>query len=1159
MFDPIKSPPVRGTLIQGPSEPNKERDNPALEGVSDVLSNVETVKDKKLSSRTVVVKEGEKQEKIPTPSNTTAKGFGWIYQRTTDGLAHVLLKAGEKILFNTGELRKSRLASQEQLEELTQSTEFNLFLGAISPIIIKSIVGNVLDEDDERLRGFLSTEESFLIDITDAMLPKILVNIIHHMDTEPPITVASVVSFISGFFGKHFKEIQSQISQAEAEADPIKRKERLHQLFKPMVEELLAIGMPNQEKDLPLIPGARGYVWGHLKDQILPDAFYNLYHKFMDPRDRSKLEELRLMNGGDLLACLCDGIGEKIPELGPQLLVEHSVGIADLISDQFPKAEDLPTALRSELKEQIKGKEKIVNENKLDSEWKGTCVDLNSWLENQITLLGESQDPAMNDLWVFIGEGIKPIFAHLFLNLAKGSDGDDVFHLVVSKLMTALNRFIEENSDEIFTVYQNLKEKEAKRLKDEEANFKTKGFVKGKPINPLDDEEFIRLFQPLAQTIIKEAGLDNPDDRPTPGVLGKKFWIDFEEKYLPQLLIKMYVNTSSWQHKVEEYREQIKEITDTNYIPESCQVLARWVGDIIPSYLASGNGVLAQSIYDLVKTFLKTNNTSNQSVDDFLKDHEAEIKFHLGQNIFDIATIDLYDRGPAKASATNFLDAAFAKFFNNLTTHLHSKEDPKGENYEEDFLVKTTLGILDVINKHFSKMNEVKRQKGKGSAHQIDAESMFTGYGDALHSAISMDFSKERKTIRNAQKIIDTERRKISKTTRRDRIEASRRKIKEAQTELDQTKSKIDEYRLNTYFKPFVEDILKILDLEKPDDLPMSESIWKTFCSKVIPQLTMEIFDEVAKPYRRNQMLLVAMEAIEENLDAETPSIQDSNSPSVVYEDSTQKDLDLACGELVLQLFQMVPIHVLPEAISRSMFRIAKIKDTSGEKIGRMLRTKLKQDWSAIKILDQGVAVGMTNIYEGQWDKDPQNEKFIPTKGGKPIEGPGEWQSDLPMSVEEREVQAQQRWEKEQALATQLKRKMVKVPHKAINLSIKDFFVAPWKRLHKSLNRLILNHLGSVPLIVKQFCDYICHKIFFTFIGGLLSIISYPARKIVSLITDLYLSVKAKHVFNTMQMDIHENLYYKLCDALKEALKIHKQDPSKDLITRLVASAVLRT
>ena len=1058
------------------------------------------------------------------------KTAGWFYRNAPTAVLQAFAKAGEKILFNLGALKRARKDNLEQLEEFTQSAELPLFLGAISPVIVKVIQENTTD--DEKLKSILIGEGKFLTDLIDALLPKILVNIIKSRNEKPPVSVATVIAFLIGIMNKHFDKIHSSIAQIENE-DPIKKREALLQLFAPLIEELLRTGLPNGEKDLPLIPGAREYVWNYLKNDLFPDVLLNLYHSFMDPRTHSKMDQLRQMKGGDLLAHLCEAIGDKISDLGPQILTDQAEGISDMITSQFPKVDELPTALQADLQKRILNtKEQTATHENLKDEWGGLTADLHSWLEGQIIQVGQYQDPALQSLWKFIGDGIKPILAHLLLNLAEGSEGEDIFHTALKKLMTCIGGFIEENSKQIFEDYTRLQEK---------------------GIDPVKNKNFIRLFQPLSTKIFQMVGMDHEDDRPTPGILSKTFWADIENKYLPQLLIQMYISTSSWQNQAEKYRAEIKGITHTNHIPESCRILAQWVGDFLPSNIAVGSNAMAESIYGFVQKHLT--GTSNQSVDEFLNAHEKEIKQLLSQNILNLAK-GLTDENQAVSSSKGYIEALFLKVFDHLTTHIHSIEDPKGEHFQEEFLVKTALSLLNIVNKHFCKINAIRRAHGKATVNRIDAETMIRDYGDELHPAIPKEFKAERKIIQQAQKLIDAERRKISQTRRPERIEASRKKIKEAQAQLNQAKAKIDDYRLKNHFVPFVNDLLKVLNLENPEDLPMPAPVWKAFCQEVVPKLVLEMFDEISNPSRRNQFLLIALESFEEALDSTPCDIEEE----VKYEDGTQKDLDTACGELVLQLLQMVPIRLLPEAITKVIFRLTKVKDISGEKIGRALRTKLKDQWSAIKILDESMAQGMTSLYPGHWDEEMH---FIPTKTtmdkeGHAVEESGVWQHNFPMSEKEKEIRDQIQWEKDQALAQSLKKKMIRVPQKAIAFNLKSFVTSPWNRFHKSANEFISKHLGFTPLIAKQFCDYVCHKIFFSFLGGILHILAFPLTQTVSLIAELYLNLKLRHVYQTVQMDIHQNLFYQLGDGLKDALVLHQQDPTKDLITQLVETAIRR-
>jgi hypothetical protein len=349
-------------------------------------------------------------------------------------------------------------------------------------------------------------------------------------------------------------------------------------------------------------------------------------------------------------------------------------------------------------------------------------------------------------LWKFIGAGIKPILSHVILNLAEGAEGHNLLGTVASKLLNPLSAFRVEKGADISVAYTQVKEQ---------------------GVDPTQDKNLLTLFQPLASEIFRIMGLDQEKKRPIL-LFGQKFWVDLEHKYLPQLLITIYANSPILQNKAEQDRKKIKEFTHTNYIPEGCYILAQMVGELIPAEIAVEKSVLADQLYDMAKKYLPNPLEGSSSAQ-----QEQEMKELLSDNLSGLA-MRLNEGDQAIISAKGVLEALFLKGASNLIAHIHSLEDPAGKNYREDFVAKTVLSLLNIVNNHIKKINEIRKLKNISNINRIDPEAMLQGYGNALHPAVPPEFSKERKVMREAKKTINAERLKISKTTRVDRIEISK-------------------------------------------------------------------------------------------------------------------------------------------------------------------------------------------------------------------------------------------------------------------------------------------------------------------------------------------------------------------------------------------------
>ncbi|MEI8366426.1 MAG: hypothetical protein WCF65_08425 [Parachlamydiaceae bacterium] len=338
--------------------------------------------------------------------------------------------------------------------------------------------------------------------------------------------------------------------------------------------------------------------------------------------------------------------------------------------------------------------------------------------------------------------------------------------------------------------------------------------------NPDKDQRQLLLraaFAPISPQLVDL--VRSPSAREQSGLPVAIPFHSFLEKYLgklqgeiiPDVLVEMYLDTTVWTRQIHEKQESIREKTGTNYIPESCRILGKLVADIIPTSMTLNHQEVVSGIYEATLKYLrKSGKTDELSVESYLRQHASEIQGRLHMDFLSFFAPDNVGAPCNELPTAQFMEAAFLKIFDGLTTRIEEKQ--KDKNY----LVKLTTSILDQVGKNFEALNEVAAE-AKSSILHDGLHDQFVKKLEAkglLHPAVakSPDALEAHKKIRDTIALLDSERELYGKLTKEPKRLECNRKLEQAQKDLDIIKKEIDE---ENRLHPGIQSSQRVLEAQR--------------------------------------------------------------------------------------------------------------------------------------------------------------------------------------------------------------------------------------------------------------------------------------------------------------------------------------------------------
>lgn len=691
-------------------------------------------------------------------------------------------------------------------------------------------------------------------------------------------------------------------------------------------------------------------------------------------------------------------------------------------------------------------------------------------------------------------------------------------------------------------------------------------------------------FQPLAKSLMQLAipwtdkTADFPLDIPFQAAL-KASWGAIQDSVIPDILAGMYVDTTLWKRAESISRDTISAEIKTPYVPEACRVLAEWVHEFTPAFIGSNRKEISEGIYNGVAKYLvQSGNPEGVSVSQYLLENEDSIKKRLCENILSCIPPDGPLANATRPLTSQYMESFMLKLCSNMSVNINEAQGRTPEQ-QEMFMVNLGLHLLQAFNQHFSKVNEITGLKKRYAAYQVSHEDYIAGFGDKLHPGIPQTDNglKARLRIKEALSVIDKERRLSQKEKDPVKQQQSRKKIQAAQATI-RTKRMEELKERKKFFDPLVKSLIQLSGFKGPEDLALPESMrqsaWETFTTSLLPSVIESMFEVMARPETRVKLMLNGLESLNRAMDTIQPQ---AVQPEVV-DDELQQKLNKACGELVLQLVQLVPHSMVQTAFKIDKFKI--LENQSAEIVGKAVRNYLGKDLNLLTLMDQGVQAGLTTLYPGgQWKPDSRGMlRFEPDKS-----------KIKPVDISQMTDEALEQQERARLLQTdkemqQMRKLMIKTTRRVMSESMMSGFTLPflklkqlWETFKAAWNRCVAKCV--LPEKVSQFFRWVGETIIFRIIEAFLSFcwrlagkgvglgkdaLSFalsPFREAFWFFMEIHLGRKADAVIKSLQLEIHENLLYQLTDVLVKSVTVENPfaESEAKLIEPLVVAAKRRS
>lgn len=443
-----------------------------------------------------------------------------------------------------------------------------------------------------------------------------------------------------------------------------------------------------------------------------------------------------------------------------------------------------------------------------------------------------------------------------------------------------------------------------------------------------------------------------------------------------------------------------------------------------------------------------------------------------------------------------------------------------------------------------------------------------------------------RRTIKQQLHILKHERKRLQRLTKPAQIRECKANIRNAQAALRRAKEVENVERQKFFLpftKQFLElcGVTSAQDLPFPS--PIREQLWEKLEKELLPTMFNNLYDTILNPTSRLKMAISGLRNMNETLDQPVTELlrlevaaTEANQPlerflkskvsgnytqqqiaraiergiclvngrvqrnasiqlnrgdyvifdltqiEEVHEDETQRELNEACGELILQLAQTVPKSIL-----KTMFRIDTLQTLTAGMIGRSVRRQLGSNWTLLRMIEQGIENGIPNINPGGlWRGNGPERVFYGT-------GPeGEARFTIPRTDDELEQMEMRNLEEAERLVSEAQSLTVSTIHKAVEQSVVAVLKWPIAWVNRKWDSAVDTVFGKYAGGVRRFFNYLGQRLIFRMIQVLLSMIGIPFKKTFWFFVDLHISYKVKQFYANLQLDIHESLLYKLSDEL---------------------------
>lgn len=595
--------------------------------------------------------------------------------------------------------------------------------------------------------------------------------------------------------------------------------------------------------------------------------------------------------------------------------------------------------------------------------------------------------------------------------------------------------------------------------------------------NPAERQQLIRkVFEPLAQEFL-QVGIENPfEDLPMLRYLKADIWDAIQTKIVPDMLEKVYRRLNFWQARSESSKQAIRAIFGTTHPEQASKVISHYGSEYIPYYLTFAHNEVALKLSQQAEEWFR----EVPEVAAYLRAHKPDIVKLIGSNIHQYGeSLD-----PAiqanKSFSAEMIDGLILKLISKLAHKIHTTEQQK-----QNFMVESFKGLLEVTARHFLLINQVTHQNRLKHAWNVPYEQMVRGFGENLHPGIPQPHLSAEEQSR---------------------------------------------HRMERFYKPATQRLFRLLDLENDPEFqefintePMRK-LWAVVQENLFPSILQSLFEKLSEPHTIRTMLINSLESLSLALSA-IPA----QDPNPVDDVPDQPELNMACGQLVLQLLGLVP-----RTLAHSVFEIDRVQRIAAQTIGSAISRSLRQ-WTWIKIMDKGIYSGIPSFRMGAWDGAEKIEKFVPMKliigpDGRQVMESEQLSFNFPKTEQGKALLEARRQLDERATEVRLKHLMAAMTSRHMQSTIESIVKKYWDMVQDFVDDKIQLYFGLVGLKAKEGLDIIFGTIVFDLMVPLLQFVITPFTILFWYLMEEFLAARADDLSKDAIHRIQENLFFGLLD-----------------------------
>lgn len=572
------------------------------------------------------------------------------------------------------------------------------------------------------------------------------------------------------------------------------------------------------------------------------------------------------------------------------------------------------------------------------------------------------------------------------------------------------------------------------------------------------------LFIPLSRHLISLVTEDLLEGMPLTAEQKQGLLNRLGEVILPSVLSKTYLEMTALIRKNNENKGELRRIYGAERVAEAARVIGRFTADMIPAQLLMGNAQIAAMVTPWLEHYMAqhTDAITPERIQAFINQRGGEIQEMVARNILVVGQSGMPE---AKDAVAGLVEGVMLQLLTGFSQTVDMTEnDSSTPIYNPNLLMDVAMEALETAVKHFKTVNDIAKQENHLHPHNVPSATMRERYYGRVYPG---RYGPEE-------------------------IAAKKRQ--------------------DDFYKTLTAQFMELGNFRSPQDLPvppqMQEMVWEKLRGGFAPDILRSIFESLLDPGTLDTIALNALNAINE---APEP-IDDEEEQELTPDDEIQKKLNKRCGDLVLQI-----VNLVPKTMTKSLFRYEKVKTVTAEAVGAAFRKGLASQ-TLVGIIGDAVTRGLTNFPAGsKWVSVDGRDRLVSAEGQ-------EVEFQFPQSAEELAAQAKVKAETDIETRKKLKAAIMRTVRIQVNRSIGRTLLGKWKAFQTRMDNAIRKHFGKVGMALKKALDVFCHMVFSTLfvipIWMLYTIIS----KTIWLVTKPILAGKAEHIIETLHMTIHENL-----------------------------------